>query len=232
MSDDLNPIRVVLLFKGISAAGLELLDMPGRPEDLIMTALPVPPLAIRPSVEMDIGGGSNEDDITMVVKVCLYCSLPCSCDAVLPPHPATSIPPVPTVLSKSLQSLMSQCNSLMQTIMDANAQIRASLDNGVKLEGGSGLMELWDFLQLKCASYINSDLPGLGQAFTQAPPGKPLRCAPSYRDDARPQDWYIMQLLTRLCCSGTIPSDGTSSLLWYQTKPTFKSVVLCIVSCP
>lgn len=59
--------------------------------------------------------------------------------------------------------------------MDANAQIRASLDNGVKLEGGSGLMELWDFLQLKCASYINSDLPGLGQAFTQ-PPGKPLRC--------------------------------------------------------
>ena len=63
----------------------------------------------------------------------------------------------------------------VQTIMDANAQIRASLETGVKLEGGSGLMELWDFLQLKCASYINSDLPGLGQAFTQ-PPGKPLRC--------------------------------------------------------
>ena len=60
--------------------------------------------------------------------------------------------------------------------MDANAQIRASLETGVKLEGGSGLMELWDFLQLKCASFINSDLPGLGQAFTQ-PPGKPLRRA-------------------------------------------------------
>lgn len=121
------------------------------------------------------------------------------------------------------------CNLFMQTIMDANAQIRASLDNGVKLEGGSGLMELWDFLQLKCASYINSDLPGLGQAFTQAPPGKPLRCAPSYRDDARPQDWYIMQLLTHVCCSGTIPSDGTSLLLWYQTKPIELFSILYLV---
>ena len=55
--------------------------------------------------------------------------------------------------------------------------MQAALDKGVRLEGGSGLMELWDFLQLKCASYINSDLPGLGQAHSQ-PPGKPLRLAP------------------------------------------------------
>ena len=52
--------------------------------------------------------------------------------------------------------------------------MRSALDKGVRLEGGSGLMELWDFLQLKCASYINSDLPGLGQTHSQ-PPGKPLR---------------------------------------------------------
>ena len=68
VADDLNPVRVMALFKAIAPADLELLDMPGRPEDLVMTALPVPPLAIRPSVEMDIGGGSNEDDITMIVK--------------------------------------------------------------------------------------------------------------------------------------------------------------------
>lgn len=30
-----------------------------------MTNLPVPPVCIRPSVEMDAGAGSNEDDITM-----------------------------------------------------------------------------------------------------------------------------------------------------------------------
>lgn len=40
---------------------------PGRPEDLIVTHIAVPPVAIRPSVEMD--GASNEDDITMKLMV-------------------------------------------------------------------------------------------------------------------------------------------------------------------
>jgi DNA-directed RNA polymerase III subunit RPC1 len=39
----------------------------GRPEDLLVTVLPVPPVCIRPSVEMD--GASNEDDITMKLMV-------------------------------------------------------------------------------------------------------------------------------------------------------------------
>ena len=43
----------------------ELLDLAGRPEDLLMSHLPVPPVCIRPSVEMDAGAGSNEDDVTM-----------------------------------------------------------------------------------------------------------------------------------------------------------------------
>lgn len=39
----------------------------GRPEDLLLSVIPVPPVAIRPSVEMD--GASNEDDITMKLMV-------------------------------------------------------------------------------------------------------------------------------------------------------------------
>jgi DNA-directed RNA polymerase beta' subunit len=39
----------------------------GRPEDLLLGVIPVPPVAIRPSVEMD--GASNEDDITMKLMV-------------------------------------------------------------------------------------------------------------------------------------------------------------------
>lgn len=39
----------------------------GRPEDLLMSVVPVPPVAIRPSVEMD--GASNEDDVTMKLMV-------------------------------------------------------------------------------------------------------------------------------------------------------------------
>ena len=69
VADDLNPIRVLALFSAISDEACELLDLPGRPENLIMTNLTVPPVTIRPSVEMDTGGGTNEDDITMKLMV-------------------------------------------------------------------------------------------------------------------------------------------------------------------
>ena len=35
------------------------------------------------------------------------------------------------------------------------------------------LMENWDFLQIQCALYINSDLPGLTTNYQM--PGKPMR---------------------------------------------------------
>lgn len=65
----MNPIRVLELFSAITDEACELLDLAGRPEHLIMTHLPVPPVCIRPSVEMDSGGGTNEDDITMKLMV-------------------------------------------------------------------------------------------------------------------------------------------------------------------
>ena len=60
---------MLALFSAISEEACELLDLPGRPENLIMTNLAVPPVTIRPSVEMDTGGGTNEDDITMKLMV-------------------------------------------------------------------------------------------------------------------------------------------------------------------
>ena len=68
-ADDLNPIRVQELFMAVPDEDCELLDLAGRPEDLIMTSIPVPPVCIRPSVEVDGGGGSNEDDITVKLGV-------------------------------------------------------------------------------------------------------------------------------------------------------------------
>jgi DNA-directed RNA polymerase III subunit RPC1 len=62
-------VRVLHLFEAIPDEDCELLDMVGRPEHLLMTVVPVPPVAIRPSVEMDAGAGSNEDDITMKLMV-------------------------------------------------------------------------------------------------------------------------------------------------------------------
>ena len=68
-ADDLNPLRAQALFAAIPDEDCELLDLAGRPEDLIMTVVPVPPVCIRPSVEVDSGGGSNEDDITVKLSV-------------------------------------------------------------------------------------------------------------------------------------------------------------------
>jgi hypothetical protein len=57
VQDDLNPIRVLELFEQISHEDTELLDCYYRPEHLIMQDLPVPPVCIRPSVEMDSAAG-------------------------------------------------------------------------------------------------------------------------------------------------------------------------------
>lgn len=70
VADDLNPLRVLTLFSAITTEDCILLDVADRPEYLIMTHIPVPPVCIRPSVEMDSGAGSNEDDLTVRLRVC------------------------------------------------------------------------------------------------------------------------------------------------------------------
>lgn len=122
--DDLNPLRVQGLFKAIPDEDCELLDLAGRPEDLLVSAIPVPPVCIRPSVEMDAGAGSNEDDLTV---------------------------------------------KLMQ-IVEVNNILRQGLEKGLPI---SNIAENWDFLQVQCAVYINSDLPGVTSMYQV--PGKPTR---------------------------------------------------------
>ena len=68
VADELNPLRVLELFRRISAEDCILLALESRPEHLLMTHVPVPPVCIRPSVEMDTGG-SNEDDLTIKLMV-------------------------------------------------------------------------------------------------------------------------------------------------------------------
>ena len=63
--DDMNPLRVLNLFRQIRASDCELLGMDpsqGRPEMFIWQFIPVPPVCIRPSVAQDTS--STEDDIT------------------------------------------------------------------------------------------------------------------------------------------------------------------------
>ena len=66
--DDLHPLRVRALLRAIPEAELAFLDMSacyGRPENLLIDELLVPPVPIRPSVITDSAIGSNEDDLTV-----------------------------------------------------------------------------------------------------------------------------------------------------------------------
>lgn len=63
--DDLNPLRVLNLFKMITQTDCELLGLnpaEGRPEMFLWQYIPAPPVCIRPSVAQD--GASTEDDLT------------------------------------------------------------------------------------------------------------------------------------------------------------------------
>jgi DNA-directed RNA polymerase III subunit RPC1 len=61
--DDLNPLRVLKLFKRIPGADCQLLGLEGtRPEVFLWRQVPAPPVCIRPSVGQD--AASTEDDLT------------------------------------------------------------------------------------------------------------------------------------------------------------------------
>lgn len=73
--EDLNPLKVLNLFKQILSEDCLLLGMDperGRPEMYIWRYLPAPPVCIRPSVMMD--GQSNEDDLTVKITEIVWTS--------------------------------------------------------------------------------------------------------------------------------------------------------------
>ena len=72
--DDLNPLKVMNLFKTISQQDCELLGLDpaeGRPDMFLWQYVPAPPICIRPSVAQE--NASNEDDITSKLsEIILY----------------------------------------------------------------------------------------------------------------------------------------------------------------
>ena len=71
--DDLNPLRVLELFKRISDEDCELLGLRpehGRPEEYLWQYICVPPVCIRPAVAQD--ANTNEDDITIKIAEIVF----------------------------------------------------------------------------------------------------------------------------------------------------------------
>ena len=74
----------------------------------------------------------------------------------------TGFPVPPTCIRPSIgqenSSVEDDLTVLVSEIVDINTKIRTCLEDGSQT---SLLMEYWDFLQLQCAMYITSDLPGI-----------------------------------------------------------------------
>ena len=76
--EDMDPVTVLNLFRNIPDEDVEMMNMRpehSRPEELILTHLPVPPCCIRPSVAMGVGAGSNEDDLTVILSEIVKASM-------------------------------------------------------------------------------------------------------------------------------------------------------------
>lgn len=147
----------------------------GRPEDLIVSNIAVPPVAIRPSVDMD--GASNEDDITMKLMVgwgprrqqggdgegtgaggegnaprdVVGQQLPnwCGSPASPPSHRFTPHADPRSRTTRLCVRLLAPCPPLppplLQQIIEVNNVLRQGLAKGLPI---SNLMENWDFLQV------------------------------------------------------------------------------------
>nr|ALK02051.1 RNA polymerase III largest subunit [Starmerella magnoliae] len=61
--DDLNPLRVLNLFKELNPSDYELLGLAAPPASYLWQEVPAPPVCIRPSITQDTA--SNEDDLTV-----------------------------------------------------------------------------------------------------------------------------------------------------------------------
>lgn len=73
--DELNPLKVLNLFKAVTPQDCELLGMApgeGRPEMFLWQYVPAPPVCIRPSVTQE--AASNEDDLTVKLTDIIFTS--------------------------------------------------------------------------------------------------------------------------------------------------------------
>ncbi|MGH0118176.1 UNVERIFIED_CONTAM: hypothetical protein FKN15_045323 [Acipenser sinensis] len=73
--ENLIPLVALNMFRRIPSEDVPLLLMnleSGKPADLILTRLLVPPLCIRPSIVSDLKSGTNEDDLTMKLTEIIF----------------------------------------------------------------------------------------------------------------------------------------------------------------
>lgn len=136
MQDILTPLRAMEILQKMPDSDLDLIwadPVFGRPEHLILTHLLVPPVCVRPSVAMDGGGGSNEDDLTVKLQVS-----------------RASVNGSHNVILCCVFVL------LIQEIITYNDALRVAIQGGARFPT---IQSTWDSLQMQVGNYLNGELP-------------------------------------------------------------------------
>lgn len=144
LQENLNPLVVLNMFKRIPQEDIPLLLMnpeAGKPADLILTRLLVPPLCIRPSVVSDLKSGTNEDDLTMKLTEIIFLN-----DVIKKVSNSLSL----VIFVRYYSWYFFSNNNWLCLIQHRMTGAKTQM-----------IMEDWDFLQLQCALYINSELSGI-----------------------------------------------------------------------
>lgn len=130
----------------------------GHPKDMILTRIPVPPACIRPSVVSESSPKENYLTTRLAEIILVVCWLWCKF------HPLTPfflLFPCKWKLNLAWKYEKSADN--MKPIYDSINQsnvIQKHRATGYSLEK---IIEDWDYLQLECAVYVTSELPGIPQ---------------------------------------------------------------------
>jgi DNA-directed RNA polymerase III subunit RPC1 len=154
----INPLRAHALLSRVVDEDLDLLwadAVRGRPEAMLVNVVMAPPVCIRPSVTVDLGGegatwgGRGGGGNVRASQCCV--SLVCSC------------------ARAGGGSNEDDLTMKLQEIVRANNGLREALATGTAFKN---VVEAWDLLQVNVAAFINGELPGLPAAVKDK---KPIR---------------------------------------------------------
>ncbi|KAF9605828.1 hypothetical protein IFM89_018653 [Coptis chinensis] len=166
----LDPVRVLALFKKMLDEDCEVLYLSDRPEKLIITDIPVPPIPIRPSVIMDGGQNSNENDVTSKLRTIIQANASLRNDLQCTGSTSKCL---------SLHGILELevCFGWIATIENVFAYQYMSDDREVVQNAYVVLNSVqtqadWELLQIEVAQYINSDVRGVPASMQ---PSRPLQ---------------------------------------------------------
>lgn len=174
--EDLLPTRVLELFRAITDEDCEVLWVSpwiGRPENLILECLLVPPVPIRPSVAMDVGGGSNEDDLTVKLLEIINVNLALEVNLARNPQTKTIMEGWDVLQSQVSQYINGDMVSYANCDFDSSVVEKGSVSGGStwlpERQGSDLHCQILYAVMLRCVVSFSLHQPGLKKEIGHKP---------------------------------------------------------------